>query len=192
MKVAVSADGDNLDAMVDPRFGRCGYFIIVETEDLRFQAVKNENASLSSSAGIQASSFVASQGVKAILTGNCGPKAMEVLIAGGIEIFTGQSGTVRDTVKRFQKGDLPAAAAGEGGSLESARGTARKMGMGQCGGRGMGGGSGMAGGPAGFPEATLPPAELSKKEALAQLKTQAAELQQQMEQIKSRIEQMEE
>ncbi len=141
MKVAISAVGDSLDTRVDPRFGRCGYFIIVETEDMGLRAFENESASLSRSAGIQSASFVASLGVQTVLTGNCGPKALDVLSAGGIEVFTGCSGTVRDAIDAFRRGALPVSAAGESGASESIHRTfrpVRKMGKGQCGGGGMG------------------------------------------------------
>ena len=63
MKVAVSAKGDNLDATIDERFGRSPYFILVDTADMRVEALANPNADLSTSAGIQSASLVASKGV---------------------------------------------------------------------------------------------------------------------------------
>ena len=43
MKIAVSSSGKDLDSQVDPRFGRCAYFVIVETENMSFEAFDNEN-----------------------------------------------------------------------------------------------------------------------------------------------------
>lgn len=106
MKIAVSSTGMDLDSRVDPRFGRCACFIIVETGDMSFEAFDNENNSLSGGAGIQSGSFVASKGVKAVLTGRCGPKAMQTLVAAKIEVFTGLSGTVREAVEIYQQGGL--------------------------------------------------------------------------------------
>lgn len=155
MKVAVSAMGNDLNSQIDQRFGRCRYFVIVETEDMGFNAFENENAALSSSAGIQSASLVASQGVKAVLTGNCGPKAAQVLSSAGIEVFTGQEGVILAAVERFKKGDLLSTSDGnvsekfgmdEAGSMQAGRNVAMAAGsgrgMGGCGGRGMGGGGG--------------------------------------------------
>ena len=47
MKVAVSSTGTNLDSPIDPRFGRCANFLIVETDDMSFEVFENENIALS-------------------------------------------------------------------------------------------------------------------------------------------------
>jgi predicted Fe-Mo cluster-binding NifX family protein len=194
MKLAVSADGNSLEATVDPRFGRCGYFIVVETDDLSFQAYANANAELPQSAGIQAASFVAATGVRGVLTGNCGPKAMDVLLAGDIQIFTGQSGTVREAVERFRNGTLPAAASRENvatGPRGGGRCGGKGMGSGRgLGGRcGLGGGRGMGQGAGNFLDVS--PAKPPQTGTLAELKAQAAQLHKQMEAITLRIAQME-
>jgi len=47
MKIAISATGSDLDAEVDPRFGRCRYYIIADPETGEFEAVNNESAAAS-------------------------------------------------------------------------------------------------------------------------------------------------
>ena len=79
MKVAVTATGPSLDAALDPRFGRCPCFVLVETDDMTFETVENGNSSLGGGAGIQSARLMAQKGVKAVLTGNCGPNAHETL-----------------------------------------------------------------------------------------------------------------
>ena len=79
MKVAVSSNGDDLNAQLDPRFGRCAYFVVVNPDDLSFEAFKNESAVQGGGAGIQAAQFLASQKVTAVITGNCGPNAVQTL-----------------------------------------------------------------------------------------------------------------
>ena len=152
MKIAVSSMGKDLNSQIEPRFGRSDFFIIVETEDMSFEAFDNESVGLSSGAGIQTASFISSKGVKAVLTGNCGPKAMQALTAGGIEVFTGESGTVKEAVERFKNGNLVSSSratvaeksgvqtTGSAGGAQPQGGGGRGMGGG--GGRGMGGGGG--------------------------------------------------
>jgi predicted Fe-Mo cluster-binding NifX family protein len=111
MKVAISATGRTLDAAVDPRFGRCSTFLLVETDDMTFEAIENGNSSLGGGAGIQTAQLVAQKGAKAVLTGNCGPNAHQTLSAAGIDVVVGCSGTVTEVVERFKSGQLHPASA---------------------------------------------------------------------------------
>jgi predicted Fe-Mo cluster-binding NifX family protein len=54
MKIVVSATAPRLDAEVDPRFGRCQYLLIVDSESLDFEAVENLAVLAPGGAGIQA------------------------------------------------------------------------------------------------------------------------------------------
>jgi len=81
MKIALSATAPSLDAEVDPRFGRCRYFIIVDSQSMEFEAVDNSNAMAAGGAGISTAQMIASKGVEVVLTGNCGPNAYQTLSA---------------------------------------------------------------------------------------------------------------
>jgi predicted Fe-Mo cluster-binding NifX family protein len=109
MRVAVTSTGSTLDAAVDPRFGRCLHFAVVETDDLSLESIDNASGSLGGGAGIQSAQLLAQNGVKAVLTGNCGPNAHQTLSAAGIDVFVGCSGTVSEVVERFTSGQIRAA-----------------------------------------------------------------------------------
>jgi len=106
MKVCVSAVAGGLDAQVDPRFGRCPYFLIVDSLTMEFEAVPNTASGSMSGAGIQAAQTVASKGVKVLITGNVGPNAFQALSAAGIKVVTGAFGTVREAIERYKRGEL--------------------------------------------------------------------------------------
>jgi predicted Fe-Mo cluster-binding NifX family protein len=106
MKVAVSAMGLTLGAAVEPRFGRCSTFVVVETDDMTFEAMENRNGSLSGGAGIQSAQLMAQMGIEVVLTGNCGPNAHQTLSAAGIEVVVGCGGTVSEAVARFKSGQI--------------------------------------------------------------------------------------
>jgi predicted Fe-Mo cluster-binding NifX family protein len=106
MKVAVSAIGPTLHAGVEPRFGRCSTFVIVETDDMTFEAIENRNGSLGGGAGIQSAQLMAQKGVRVVLTGSCGPNAHQTLSAAGVDVVVGCSGTVSEAVARFKSGEI--------------------------------------------------------------------------------------
>ena len=106
MKIAVSSVGKTLDAQMDRRFGRCPYFLIVDSETLEFKVVTNAAAGAMGGAGIQAANSLVGEGVKAVITGNVGPKAFQTLSTAEKVIITGASGTVKDTLAQFNRGEL--------------------------------------------------------------------------------------
>jgi predicted Fe-Mo cluster-binding NifX family protein len=106
MKIAVTSVGKELDAQVDPRFGRAACFIVVETESMEFEAVENGNVAAAGGAGINSAKAVIDTGAQAVLTGNCGPNAERTLSAGNIKLYTGVAGTVAEAVAQFKAGSL--------------------------------------------------------------------------------------
>ena len=106
MKICVTAISGSLDAQIDPRFGRCPYFVIVDAETMKFEAVPNISAGAMSGAGIQAAQTVASKGVEVLITGNVGPKAFQALSAAGIKVVTGAFGTVIEVIEKYKRGEL--------------------------------------------------------------------------------------
>lgn len=106
MKIAVSSTGDNLESDVDMRFGRCKYFMIVESDSMDFSAVSNESVMASGGAGIKAAETIVNQDVKIVLTGNIGPNAHRTLSAAGIKVFTGTTGTIKEAINKYKNNDL--------------------------------------------------------------------------------------
>jgi predicted Fe-Mo cluster-binding NifX family protein len=106
MKICVSAASNRMDSPIDPRFGRCPYFVIVDSENMQFEVIQNMASGATGGAGIQAAQTIAGKGVKVLITGNVGPNAFQALSAAGIKIVTGASGTVREVVERYKRGEL--------------------------------------------------------------------------------------
>jgi predicted Fe-Mo cluster-binding NifX family protein len=105
MKLCISSTKNDLEASVDPRFGRCQYFLFVDTGTMNFEAVGNPAFTAGGGAGIQAAQAVVNKGADAVITGNVGPNAFQALQAGGVKIITGAQGPVKDVVERFNKGE---------------------------------------------------------------------------------------
>ena len=110
MKLCISSTKNDLEASADPRFGRCQYFLFVDTGTMNFEAAGNPAFTAGGGAGIQAAQLVVNKGADAVITGNVGPNAFQALQAAGVKIITGAQGPVRDVVERFNKGEYEYAA----------------------------------------------------------------------------------
>jgi predicted Fe-Mo cluster-binding NifX family protein len=134
MKIAVTAAEPGIDTQIDPRFGRCQYFIVIDPETMEFESVANASAIASGGAGTSAAQMIADKGVEAVLTGNCGPNAFQVLSAAGINVITGVTGTVKEAVQKYKDGSLKAIAQP---NVPDHFGDGEGRGRGRGGGRGM-------------------------------------------------------
>lgn len=106
MKICVTSTGNNLDSAVDPRFGRCAYFIIVDPDTLEFKAVNNPNLEAAGGAGIQSAQLIAKEGAEAVITGNVGPNALQTLSVLNLKVFLGASGSIKEAIQDYQAGKL--------------------------------------------------------------------------------------
>ena len=101
MKIAISATDNTLDASVDSRFGRCAWFLVVDSETMGYEAIKNENADAASGAGTSCAQLVLEKGADAVISGRVGPNAHEVLKQGEVTIFIApQDSSVRETIQK--------------------------------------------------------------------------------------------
>ncbi|MBN1472537.1 MAG: NifB/NifX family molybdenum-iron cluster-binding protein [Syntrophaceae bacterium] len=108
MKIALTTSGDDLNAPLDSRFGRAPKFLIYDMETNTFDLVDNaQNLNAAQGAGIQSAQNVAQLGVKAVITGHCGPNAFRVLQAAKIKIYnTTAVATLAEAIEQYRQGKL--------------------------------------------------------------------------------------
>jgi predicted Fe-Mo cluster-binding NifX family protein len=105
MRIAVTTQGDDLDAQIDSRFGRAPKFLVVDTETMHFEVIANtQSLDLAQGAGIQSAQNVLVHAPDVVLTGNCGPKAFRVLKAAGIKAVVGVKGRIADAIRDYIDG----------------------------------------------------------------------------------------
>jgi predicted Fe-Mo cluster-binding NifX family protein len=121
MNVCITSSGNTLESKIDPRFGRCSWFLFVNTDDGAFAPVENQYVEQGAGAGIEAAHVVADCHPVAVLTGQCGPQALRVLETAGIKAITGCGGAARDLIEQIRHvglakvGSLGDESAGGGG-----------------------------------------------------------------------------
>lgn len=108
MKIAVSSMDKTIDSNVSDIFGRCPYFIIAEIRNQKIEkieAIENKSTNQMSGAGISAAQLMAEKNVNAVITGNVGPRALDVLRQFNIEIYYGD-GVIKEVLQEFINGKL--------------------------------------------------------------------------------------
>lgn len=180
MRIVVTSAGRDLDAPASPVFGRCPFYIFVDTDTMEFEAVENPAMSAAGGAGIQAAQFVVSQGVQAVLTGNVGPNAFQVFQAAGVPVLLLPEGTVRGAVEAYKAGRL--------GSSADANVAAH---AGMRGGMGMGRGQGLGSGRRAAPAPAAEGQASRRQEEISTLRQMASDLRKQLAEVIERIDKLE-
>jgi len=106
MKMVITAKNNIWESEVDPRFGRCNYFLIIDSNTMNFESISNESAIASGGAGIQAAQTISKTGAEIVITGNIGPNAYQTLSAAGIKVFIGANGKIEEAIEMYKKGEL--------------------------------------------------------------------------------------
>lgn len=155
MKIAATSAGPNGDSVIDPRFGRCAYFIILDSETGDLEATPNPFLDAVGGAGTQAAQWLIERDVAAVLTGRCGPKAAALLDDAGVRMVEGVGTSVREAAERLRirgaaddptpvavavAGEAALAVGAQDGPTGQPQAAGAGRGQGRC--RGAGGGQG--------------------------------------------------
>ena len=142
MTIAITATGNTLDSLVDPRFGRAAWFLIIDTDTNQLiEAIDNTaGKEAAHGAGIAAAAQVADKGVEALLTGRVGPKALPVLEKAGVRVVDDISGSVLEAINNYSRKETAVPQAKS--DPASAQAASQSQGQSQGGGQGCGCGGG--------------------------------------------------
>ncbi len=107
MKIALTISEKSENSVVDPRFGRCPYFLIYDDETGEKKIIDNtKNLNAMQGAGIQSAQNLLKENPDVLITGNIGPKAF-MMLSGKVKIYTGAEGlTVDEAIKKFKNNEL--------------------------------------------------------------------------------------
>jgi predicted Fe-Mo cluster-binding NifX family protein len=106
MIIAVTTTKNDLDSEVFQRFGRTNFFLIVDTQTLKYKAVLNPNVNVMGGAGIQSAQLLIKEEVKAVLSGRLGMNAFRLLDTAGILVYENVEGKVRTAIENLNNNKL--------------------------------------------------------------------------------------
>lgn len=108
MRIVVTAENNlGLDSFVCEHFGRSPYFVLVDVEDGQVaNASAVANPFYNDHQPGQVPAFIQSQNADVMVSGGMGAGAIAYFDQYGIQVATGATGTVRDAVERYLRGEL--------------------------------------------------------------------------------------
>ncbi len=101
MLIAITSLGPNLDSLIDPRFGRAAYFLILNEKGKLLKSLKNPGNEAVRGAGVFAGQMIIDEKADVVITHNIGPNALRVLESSKVEMFLVEENLTAK--KAFQK-----------------------------------------------------------------------------------------
>ncbi len=101
MKIAVPSTSPDLTGTVEPRLGMAAWLLVIDTEDMSFEAVKGPPRSSGPGAGVMAISLAVNLGAEVLLLGYVAQHIAGPLEKRGIRVISGISGPVKDAVSAY-------------------------------------------------------------------------------------------
>ncbi|MFZ7119635.1 MAG: NifB/NifX family molybdenum-iron cluster-binding protein [Eubacteriaceae bacterium] len=106
MKIVISSTGKTVDDFIDVRFGRCKYFLIIDTEDEKITSIENKGQESSGGAGIVAAQQLIDEKIDVVITGNLGPNAYKIMEESGIKAYQCEKIQISMVLEKYNNGEL--------------------------------------------------------------------------------------
>ncbi len=79
MKTVITCKGNNQKAHFDLRFGRAGWFCLIDDESGDPTFIENDQVEVTGGAGVKTAEKMVELGVQKVISGHFGPKAKDLL-----------------------------------------------------------------------------------------------------------------
>ncbi len=113
MLISIPTDGNNgLNDVVCSHFGQANYFTLYDSEKKDIKVIPNTSEHKGGT-GLPPE-LLRDNGVNVMLCGGIGGRAIDLFNQFGIKVFVGAGGNVKDTIERFEKGELREATMDDG------------------------------------------------------------------------------
>ena len=104
MKTIISSSGSKAKSRFDLRFGRAGWFCLLDEETGEYSFHENEHKDASHGAGTKVVEKVVEMGATRVISGDFGPKAKELLEKFNIQmvLLSDDSRSIADIIKSIK------------------------------------------------------------------------------------------
>ena len=101
MKIGFPTNNNTLDALIEDRMSSATWLLIVETDDMSFEAMRAPEMASGSGAGIQGLTLLLESGAQMLMLGYIAPHIAQPLEKSGIRVVTDVSGRVEDLLQQY-------------------------------------------------------------------------------------------
>jgi predicted Fe-Mo cluster-binding NifX family protein len=107
MKIAIPASEKSIASQVNPRFGRCPFFLVFENNQGQFEVLDNSAGQAVRGAGISSAQMLVDNRVEAVIAANIGPNAENALKSANIKIYLADTSlSIEQVLKQFKENKL--------------------------------------------------------------------------------------
>ena len=107
MKIAISVTKAGAGAGLEMRFGRCPYFAVYDSETKAYEWFENAGIKAATGAGTGAAQALLDRDIEIVISGQYGPKAVQVLEAGKIKMLLGTPEMpITEVIAKWQANEL--------------------------------------------------------------------------------------
>ena len=105
MKIAISATGRSIDSIIEPKFERCHFFLILDLEKNLLLPTENKTKDRPHEIGGAIGHLIVNEGIDAVITTDIGPSAFTIFKRYEIKIYRAE-GIIEDAIRLLQEGKL--------------------------------------------------------------------------------------
>lgn len=106
MKIALPADEKSIETGLFDSFGKAPFFLIYNTNSKTIEYLDHRAVAAQGAGGLRAAQVLADNGVRAIITPNCGENAEKVLHYSEVLVYKSISGSMRKNIEAFLNNEL--------------------------------------------------------------------------------------
>jgi predicted Fe-Mo cluster-binding NifX family protein len=106
MKIAISSSNGEFNRPFNTRFGRCNYFVFVDSDNRSWDSFPNPAVSVFGRVGTRVVQFLSDHSVEVVISGRYGSNAYSALQAAGIQAYLARKGTPEELLEAYLAGKL--------------------------------------------------------------------------------------
>lgn len=106
IKIAISANSNGLDAVLESCFERAPYFFVISLNEGQVcETINNLNVYSLDDSGILTAQLLINHGINAVITGNCHSNVLNIFNLAGITVYQFEKQSISQLIESLKRSD---------------------------------------------------------------------------------------